>query len=194
MPEIPYDIEAVAEYLLERQRRYGKKFSIVAVAEGAKSRAEDEARRQKEEIIARRHARRRSSNGDDFHDYKLVKESLASRLARQLQALTRNDARITSLGHVQRGGEPTANDRVLATKLGVKAAELLAAGQFNVMVAARGAECVPVPLAEVAGVRNVVPLDHAWVQAARMVGTNLGVTDRELKSRIANFSRPEADG
>jgi 6-phosphofructokinase len=194
MPEIPYEIESVADFLLERQRRYGKKFSIVAVAEGAISRAEDDDPNNKKMSSRRGDAARGdSSNEDDFHDYKLVQESLASRLARQLQTLTRNDVRVTALGHVQRGGEPTANDRVLATKLGVKAAELLAAGRFNVMVAARGPECVPVPLTEVAGVRNVVPLNHAWVQAARMVGTNLGVTDRVLKSRIRKFSPSKID-
>lgn len=194
MPEIPYDIQAVADFLLERQRRYGKKFSIVAVAEGAKSREEDVSPGKKKGTKSNDDAADEdTSNGDDFHDFQLVKESLASRLARQLQILTRSDVRVTALGHVQRGGEPTANDRVLATKLGVKAAELLAAGRYNVMVAASGAECVPIPLTEVAGVRNVVPLDHAWVKAARMVGTNLGVTDTDLKSRIGKFSRSKTD-
>jgi 6-phosphofructokinase 1 len=194
MPEIPYDIKAVADFLLERQRRYGKKFSIVAVGEGAKSLPEV-ASSHKKKTSSRRNGSvpQDLSTGDDFNDYKLVKESLASRLARQLQTLTRTDVRVTALGHVQRGGEPTANDRVLATNLGVKAAELLAAGRFNVMVAARGSECVPVPLAEVAGVRNVVPLNHTWIKTARMVGTNLGIPDDELKSRIEIFSLSRND-
>ena len=186
MPEIPYDIQAVSEFLLDRQRSFGKKFSIVAVAEGARSRVEvDSSARKKKAAKEKAPAAEDGTVDVDFHDYQLVKESLASRLARQLQALTRTDARVTSLGHVQRGGEPTAHDRLLATALGVKAAELLAEGRYNVMVAARGTACVPVPLTEVAGLRNVVPLDHLWIGAARMTGTNLGVGDRELKSLIA---------
>ena len=70
-------------------------------------------------------------------------------LARHLQALTGVEARVTSLGHVQRGGVPTAFDRTLSTMMGAKAAELLAEGTYNVMVAYRNGLCVPVPLADV---------------------------------------------
>lgn len=182
IPEIAYDIEAVADYLLERQRRYGRKFSIVTVAEGAKSIGEAEAGSKRR--AARRSGPEEEIGTDDLNGYHLVKESLASRLARQLQTLTRTDARVTSLGHVQRGGEPTARDRLLATNLGVKAVELMVAGRFNAMVGVRGTECVEVPLEQVAGVRNVVPLDHPWVGTARRVGTSLGIPDADLRKRI----------
>lgn len=187
VPEIPYEIESVADYLLERQRRFGRKFSIVAVAEGAVSRAEAELLKG-----AGRKASSGSADGEaareapeDFHEYKLVQESLASRLARQIQSLTRTEARVTALGHVQRGGEPTARDRILATNLGTRAVQLMADGQFNLMVAVRGGECLGVPLAQVAGVRNAIPPDHPWIRSARMTGTSLGISDAELKARIA---------
>ena len=180
LPEIPYDIESVAEFLLERQRRYGRKFSIVAVAEGAKSRVEaaSSPKKSKPDPVEQEEA--------DFHGYKLVKESLASRLARQVQALTRTEVRVTALGHVQRGGEPSVADRLLASRLWTTAARLLAEGKYNVMVADRCGQSVAVPLEEVAGVRHVVPLDHSWIRTARMVGTNLGVTDEELRKKIGS--------
>ena len=175
VPEIPYDIDAVADYLKERQLRYGKRFSIVCVAEGALNR--DEA------ADARKRAAQKEAAQPDENDdtgYRLVKEGLASRLGRNLQRLTSTEARVTSLGHVQRGGVPSAADRLLTTQLGTKTAELLAAGIYNVMVAVRGTECVPVPLAEVAGQKKLVPLDHPWVDSARRLGTCLGITDDDL--------------
>jgi 6-phosphofructokinase 1 len=184
IPEIPYDIEAVADYLRERQRRYGKRFSIVCVAEGALTRAEAE---QEREADARKKAAKKLAEEqgappptEDQSGYRLVKESLASRLARNLQGLTSTEARVTSLGHVQRGGIPSAADRLLTTRLGAKAAELLADGVYNVLVAVRAGECVPVPLEEVAGRKKLVPLDHHWIDTARRLGTCLGVTDEEL--------------
>ncbi len=178
IPEIPYDVHAVAEFLLRRQRRYGRKFSIVCVAEGAISR---------EEAANLASGKRKGGKEapppeeEEFRGYRLVKESLASRLARQLQDLTRTEARVTALGHVQRGGAPTAADRVLCTGLGVKAAELLADGVYNVMVGVRGGVCVPVPLQEVVGVRRTVPLDHTWVRTASRLGTCLGIAKSELR-------------
>ncbi len=194
IPEIPYDIEAVAGYLKDRQRKYGKRFSIVCVAEGAMSAAEAAEAAARD---ARKKAQKKKSAGDepdidesqsgpDPGDYRLVKESLASRLARNLQNLTNTEARVTSLGHVQRGGVPSAADRLLTTQLGTKAAELLAAGTYNVMVAVRGTECVPVPLAEVVGQKKLVPLDHHWIDSARRLGTCLGVADEELLQRMGS--------
>jgi 6-phosphofructokinase 1 len=120
----------------------------------------------------------------DLAEYRLVKESLASRLARNLQRLTNTEARVTSLGHVQRGGIPSAADRLLTTQLGAKAAALLAEGVYNVMVAVRGTECVPVPLEEVVGQKKLVPVGHPWVDSARRLGTCLGITDDELLQRM----------
>ena len=81
---------------------------------------------------------------------------------------------MTILGHLQRGGTPSAGDRLLASRLGVRAAELVNEGTFGVMVAARGEDAVAVPLDQVAGNRKEVPVDHAWVQTARRLGVCFG--------------------
>ena len=98
--------------------------------------------------------------GEAIH---LVQEPVASRLARHLQRLTGVEARVTSLGHVQRGGPPTPFDRLLCTRFGTKAGELLAEGRYNIMVGLKGTECVPVPLKKVAGKKRVVPPNHPWI-------------------------------
>jgi 6-phosphofructokinase 1 len=164
IPEIPYDLELVARHLIDR-RQHGKRFSIIAVAEGAISKEEAGKNRKK--------------NSDAevetmIKGVRLVQEPKAHRLARQLQQLTGVEARVTSLGHVQRGGEPTPFDRLLATRLGTAAGALLAKGVLNVMVALRADKCVPVPLAKVGGVKKTVPANHPWVQTARLVSTSLG--------------------
>jgi 6-phosphofructokinase 1 len=165
IPEIPYDLDVVAQSVRNR-RRSGKRFSIIAVAEGVKSRAEAAARKRKKvPVVVER------TEADGVH---LVREPLASRIARELQQRTGVEARVTSLGHVQRGGTPTPFDRLLCTRLGTKAGELLAARAYNVMVAVKGLECVPVPLENVAGKTCTVPLDHPWLQTARLVDTCLG--------------------
>jgi 6-phosphofructokinase 1 len=84
------------------------------------------------------------------------------------------EARVTSLGHVQRGGQPTPFDRLLCTRLGTAAGQWLARGQYNVMVALQGDQCVPVPLQQVAGQKKTVPSDHPWVETARLVSTCMG--------------------
>jgi 6-phosphofructokinase 1 len=88
--------------------------------------------------------------------------------------MTGVEARVTSLGHVQRGGEPSAFDRLLATRLGTTAGMLLAEGMYDVMVAVQGTDIVPVPLDQVAGVKKVVPVDHSWIATARLVETSFG--------------------
>ena len=95
-------------------------------------------------------------------------------LAQQLEEYTGLESRLTILGHLQRGGTPSAPDRLLATRLGTACARYIEEGVFGVMVAARGEGAEPVPLAEVAGKRKVVPLDHPWVKSARAVGTCMG--------------------
>ena len=95
-------------------------------------------------------------------------------LARQLEERTGLESRVTILGHLQRGGAPSAADRLLATRLGTACAALIDEGTYGVMVAARGEGTEPVPLAQVAGRRRDVPLDHSWIESARAVGTNLG--------------------
>lgn len=193
IPEIPYDLKVVAEALLER-RQHGKRFSIIAVSEAAQSKHEAAAaagrREEEKEKDKRKDSRKKGRKGekpqtaqpvvldtqDDPASINKVQEPMASRLARQLQHLTETEARVTSLGHVQRGGIPTPADRLLCTRLGVRAAELLAEGCYNVMVAVKGDHCEPVPLEEVAGSKKTIPLDHPWIEAARLVGTCLGAS------------------
>ncbi len=194
IPEIPYDLEIVAEYLQERRRR-GSRFSIIAVAEGAISMAQAKAR---EKAIAKclkngkKKKNKRPSDSaqtvyDDAEDlleeiseygspqsYKLVQEPMASRVARQLQELTGIEARVTSLGHVQRGGTPSSFDRWLCTRLGTKAVQLLAKGEYNVMIAYDSGVCKPIPIEQAAGKRKSVPQDHPMIASARLVGTCMG--------------------
>lgn len=178
IPEVPYDLNIVAEHLRDR-RKHGKRFSIIAVAEGVRS-AEEVARAQAEgEADKKKKKKKQKNQGDDtperqVGDTVLVQEPVASRIARRLQQLTGVEARVTSLGHVQRGGAPTPNDRLLATRLGTKAGQLLADGIYDVMVAIHGTEAVPVALADVAGVKKIVPPDHPWLETARLVETSLG--------------------
>src|SRR5690606_34022865 len=94
---------------------------------------------------------------DEIH---LVQESVASRIARRLQQMTGVEARVTSLGHVQRGGEPTTYDRLLATRFGSTAGQLLADGVYNVIVTIQGGETVTVHLRNLAGIKKVIPLDN----------------------------------
>jgi len=166
IPEIPYDIEVVAEAVLGRSRA-GKRFSIIAMAEGALS---------EQQISEQKQAEKKAKKKKNKDQLPSPEEAVAAsaRLARQLQELTRLEARVTALGHLQRGGVPSPTDRLLATRLGTKCAELIHQDVYGVMVAAKGEECVPVPLDEVAGRRKTVPIDHSWIRSARLVGTCFG--------------------
>lgn len=162
IPEIPYDVNSVAEAIRERARG-GKPFSIVAVAEGALS-------VQDREALAR--AKGKSDTAADAAELLYAGRTL--RLAQQLEKLTGLEARVTILGHLQRGGTPSAADRILATRLGTAAADLIAKKKYGVMVAAKGEDTVPVKLEAVGSKVKTVPPDHPWVQSARRVGTNFG--------------------
>ncbi len=187
IPEIPYDTEKVAEAILRRSRG-GKGFSMVCVAEGAMSREaaieaaalETEAKRRKEEAKNEKGKEGKKKSKDkkiavpepDESEIELAGKSL--RLAQQLEVLTGLESRVTILGYLQRGGTPSAADRLLATRLGTAAATLVNQGHYGVMVAARGEGSEAVPLGEVVGKRKVVPIDHPWIEAARSVNTCLG--------------------
>lgn len=168
IPEIPYDLDKVVEHILAR-RQHNKRFSIVAVAEGARSVEEAE---EKKNGNGKKKKSAKVIKGKDGG--RLVEEPKASRIARQLQQLSGIDARVTSLGHIQRGGIPSATDRLLCTRLGTKAGELLVEGTYNVMVAVRGQDCTAVPLEKVAGITRTVPADHPWINTARLVDTCMG--------------------
>jgi 6-phosphofructokinase 1 len=182
LPEIPYDLHAVADFILAR-RHSGKRFSIIAMAEGARSLEEAQASvsapEKGKKAQDRKKAKEEAPPKGEMDGHLMIKEPKVSRLARDLQELTGIEVRTTSLGHVQRGGTPTPTDRLLCTRLGTVAGELIAARHYNVMVGVRGEECVPVPLDKVAGVVRCVPAGHAWLQAAARVGTCLGVHGAE---------------
>ncbi len=167
IPEIPYDVAAVAE-AIKLRKQGGKPFSIVAVAEGAISRQEFEAQRASS---ARKKAKKPR---EIIAEPELVYAECTLRLAHELEHLTGLEARVTILGHLQRGGTPSAADRLLATRLGTAAADLIREGRYGFMVAARGESTEPVPLEEVAGQVKTVPPDHPWVASARRVGTSFG--------------------
>jgi ATP-dependent phosphofructokinase / diphosphate-dependent phosphofructokinase len=174
IPEIPYQVDKVAETIEKRTAR-GSNFSVVAVAEGARDvngAADHEAARllvkSATSAEAARAARAHLKNVED------TQREHTFRLARELEALTGLESRVTILGYVQRGGTPCAADRLLATRLGATAADLVARGEFGYMVASRGDKAEPVPLGEVAGRVKYVPEDHDWITAARKVGTGLG--------------------
>jgi 6-phosphofructokinase 1 len=174
IPEIPYDVDVVARAICKRTRA-GKTFSIVAVAEGAMScsqaktvaklvAAKDRAKKKDEKKSA-------STELEEFHR-EHVNHTVD--LTTRLEQLTGLESRLTILGHLQRGGTPSAGDRILATRLGAACAEFLSEDTYGVMVAARGCGAEPVPLEEVAGKKKLVAPDHPWVQAARRVGICLG--------------------
>jgi 6-phosphofructokinase len=174
IPEIPYDVHKIAEAIRRRSRR-GTNFSIVAVAEGAMSVEDARAFAQAESKIQR--ARTQEQKREAKREWAALEarhQGNTLRLAKQLEELTRLESRVTILGYVQRGGTPSAADRLLATRLGSACADLIHEGVFGVMVAARGEGTEPVPLEKVAGKRKTVPPDHPWVLTARRVGTCLG--------------------
>jgi len=173
-PEIPYDIKKVAEAICKRSKR-GKHFSIVAVSEGAisieranqiklvveqKKKAKTEEEKKKvQELI---------NKINEFQSHNILD------ISNSLGELCNLESRVTILGHLQRGGTPSAGDRLLATTLGTACASFINDGIFGVMVAARGMNAKSVPLEDVVGKRKAVPLDHPWFESARRVGTSLG--------------------
>ena len=158
IPEIPYDTGLLAEAVLKRSRG-GKRFSIVAVAEGA---------------VSRKDAAKASKDKDGSRKKKVPLTSRTMRLARELEELTGLESRVTILGHLQRGGAPSAADRILATRLGTACTQLINNGKFGIMVAARGDGTDPVSLEDVAGKVKYVPVDHPLIESARRVGTCFG--------------------
>lgn len=142
IPEIDQCAEDVAESLKKRHER-GKNFSIVVVAEGAR-------------LCFRSGERRQIRLTEDSDEYGYPRlGGIGQALGRELEDRTGFETRVTTLGHVQRGGTPTATDRVLATRYGVKAAQMARAGEFGRMAALAGNAMTSVPLSEVRGVKTV---------------------------------------
>jgi 6-phosphofructokinase 1 len=172
IPEIPYSIDVVAESIKNR-RSAGSPFSVVAVAEGA---IEDrlavelgalQLEFQATDRIGKSLLKTRSR---ELFDARLSTVEIAN----QLSERTSLESRVTILGHVQRGGTPSPDDRILAANLGTAATDVIARGEFGVMVAARGDGYTTIPLKTVAGKRHAVPLDHPWIRSARSLGVCMG--------------------
>jgi len=156
MPEIPYRLECVAEHIRQRER-LGAKFSIVVAAEGAIPVGGEAV------LLAAARAGHVERLG-----------GVGGQVAASLEPMTGKEARCVVLGHLQRGGTPTAFDRVLATRLGGKAVELLQRGVFGKMVANHPPDIVPVPLADVVGRTRKVPVDYDLIGTARAIGISFG--------------------
>jgi len=174
IPEIPFDPVKVAESIMQRSRG-GKRFSIVAISEGAmsvdlakryaKAEAKKEGAKDKDE---------RNKAKETLNELEKERAESTHQLTAQLEEYTGLESRVTILGHVQRGGVPSPADRLLATRLGTACAHYLNENVFGVMVASRGDSTEPVPLDQVVGKRKNVPLDHPWIQTARDLNVALG--------------------
>ena len=157
LPEIPYRVESIAG-MIERRSKEGKRFSILAVAEGAVS--AEEAKMSKKELKAKRAE-------EHF-------PSVSYRLAQDLEKATGHEIRVTVPGHIQRGGSPCPYDRLLSTRFGAAAAQLICEKKYGCMVAMRNNAVVPVPLKEVAGKLKTVRPDDELVGTARSIGIGFG--------------------
>lgn len=174
IPEIPYSIKAIAESILERKKQ-GKSFSIIAVAEGAMSKDYAKMYQQIEEKIENEQDKdKKSQLKAERKELEKLHTNNTIRLANQLQEFTGIDTRVTILGHLQRGGTPSAYDRLLATKLGTACFDFILKKEFGKMVAVQNNEIVAIPLEKVVKKIKNVPLDHPWIKSARSVGTCLG--------------------
>ncbi|MPZ51655.1 MAG: ATP-dependent 6-phosphofructokinase [Acidimicrobiia bacterium] len=173
IPEIPYDEDSIAEAILSRKAA-GNPFSIVAIAEGAMSRSMTEERDRLKNIKKESKDDDATAASEELDRLDEVREDITHDLASALELRTGLESRVTILGHVQRGGTPSPRDRLLATRLGTACVDLIADGVTGVLVASENDGYKPIPLAEVAGKRKSVPLDHRWIGAARSMGINLG--------------------
>ncbi len=174
IPEIPYDIGIVADSITRRSQM-GSPFSIVAVAEGAMSKEEHkETELFEQKILSATSTEDKAAYKNELSAFHTLKEGNTMRLAAMLEELTGLESRVTILGHLQRGGIPSAVDRMLATRLGTACAEYIEQGIYGIMVASRGEDTKPVPLKKVVGMKKTVPPDHKWIKTARAVGTCLG--------------------
>lgn len=157
IPEIPYDINSIVDKARDRNRR-GKRFSIIVVAEGAKSK------------------------GGDVVVQRIVKESsdpirlggIGFVLASQIEKASGLDTRTVVMGHLQRGGTPTPMDRVFATQLGSKTVEFIMKRKFGFMPGLQKSRLVPVRLTDVAKGIRTVPVDHPLIETARTLDTCFG--------------------
>ncbi|MCL2337549.1 MAG: 6-phosphofructokinase, partial [Firmicutes bacterium] len=158
IPEIPYDLDVVIEKINARSREM-KKFSIIVVAEGAKPKGGEMMVKQ---IVE-----------GSFDPIRLG--GIGDEIARTIEAATGQESRVTVLGHLQRGGSPTAFDRILATRYGAGAVNLVAEGNFGRMCCLKGQNIDSAPLADAVGELRTVPVDGEMIQVARELGISLGI-------------------
>ncbi len=142
IPEKPFDMDEVCEYIRRRQKR-GRNFSIIVVAEGAKPKGGAE-------ILY-------SETVDEFGHVRFG--GVGYYIGKEIEKCMGIETRVVVLGHLQRGGSPTAFDRVLATRYGIAAIDLVHEGKFGYMVALQGNKIVSVPLKEIVGKRKTVNLE-----------------------------------
>jgi 6-phosphofructokinase 1 len=157
IPELPYDVQRVADKVMQRERR-GRKFSIVVVAEGAKPKGGS--------ITVR-------SEGDVFRRVEVL-GGVAENVAKAVGELTGKETRSLVLGHLQRGGDASASDRVLALRFGSGAVGNLASSAASGMVAMRNGEVILIPLEDAAGKTRNVPPDCGILRTARSLGICMG--------------------
>lgn len=162
IPELEYDVEEVTTVCFDRQQG-GRRFTIIAIAEGAKS-------KEGERVVKER---------AEDHPEPVRLGGIGRVLAEDLKQRLDSEVRTTILGHMQRGGTPTAYDRNLATAFGTRAATLMAEESSGVMVALQDGSFTEVPLEEVANKTRTVPLDSSLLAAAVDVGTSFGVPNLE---------------
>lgn len=165
IPEIPFDLQEVVDAVLRRNRR-GASFSIIVVAEGAREKAGD------------LHVMRTANEGT-YANERLG--GIGDWLAEQIHQMTGMESRSTVLGHIQRGGSPIAFDRILATKFGIKAAEMIAHGQFNHIAVLDSGSIISRPFSEIVGKENNVDPNGQTVQYAERIGINFGRANHEVR-------------
>ncbi len=174
IPEIPYDIQKINQAVQDRNQA-GRRFSIVAVSEGAISQenaAFFEATREANERLRTGDQRERVAR--QLAEIQGRHKDNVGLLADRLEKFTGLETRTTILGYLLRGGAPSSTDRVLATQMGTYCIALINQGHFGVMVALQNGHTTAIDLEEIAGKHNFVPANHPWVISAREVGTSLG--------------------
>ena len=159
IPEIPYDIDKVVE-AIERRKRNGSGFTILAVAEGAISK--EDAQLGKKELKKK------------MEEDKKLYPSVSYKVAKEIENRTGMEIRVTVPGHTQRGGSPCPYDRVLSTRLGSAAAKLILNDEYGYMVGLVNGKTKKVPLEECAGKLKVVTEDHDLVIQGRRMGICFG--------------------
>ena len=157
IPEIPFNDEAIIKALHKRHDA-GKDFSIIAVAEGAKS--QTEIKMNKKEF-----KKYRAESG-----YRYISERIADMITQK----TGYETRVVIPGHILRGGSPSAYDRTLATRVGAFGAKMILEEKFGYTVSLINDKCVPTPLEEVSGLLKYVPTDHHLIETARLIGISFG--------------------